>query len=139
MKGYKNVLVVTEGGKIVGLFVDTDNNILEESNTVSASSALSSITVTGLTAPVKDATPVTSATVAHATAFVTWTPTVSGNFAASTKYTATVTVTANPGYYFLDTVSASSITVAGGTVSNVSVAAKGASVTFNVAFPATGA
>ena len=139
VKGYKNVLVVTEGGKIVGLFVDTDNNILEESNTVSASSALSSITVTGLTAPVKDATPVTSATVAHATAFVTWTPTVSGNFAASTKYTATVTVTANTGYYFLDTVSASSITVADGTVSNVSVAAKGASVTFDVAFPATGA
>lgn len=64
---------------------------------------------------------------------------MSGNFAGSTNYTATVTVTANPDYYFLDTVSASSITVAGGTVSNVSVAAKGASVIFDVAFPATGA
>ena len=29
VKGYKNVLVVRDGSKIVGLFVDTDNNILE--------------------------------------------------------------------------------------------------------------
>ena len=29
VKGYKNVLVVKDGSKIVGLFVDTDNNILE--------------------------------------------------------------------------------------------------------------
>ena len=32
VKGYKNVLVVKDGDKIVGLFVDTDNNILEESS-----------------------------------------------------------------------------------------------------------
>ena len=34
VKGYKNVLVVKDGdkNKIVGLFVDTDNNILEESS-----------------------------------------------------------------------------------------------------------
>ena len=31
VKGYKNVLVVKDGSKIVGLFVDTDNNILKAS------------------------------------------------------------------------------------------------------------
>ena len=30
VKGYKNVLVVKDGSKIVGLFVDTDNNILNK-------------------------------------------------------------------------------------------------------------
>ncbi|WP_370759795.1 S-layer homology domain-containing protein [Agathobaculum sp.] len=36
VKGYKNVLVVTDGTKIVGLFVDTDNNI-ENLKSLSAS------------------------------------------------------------------------------------------------------
>ena len=30
VKGYKNVLVVKDGSKIVGLFVDADNNILNQ-------------------------------------------------------------------------------------------------------------
>lgn len=34
VKGYKNVLVVKDGSKIVGLFVDTDNNILNVSGAV---------------------------------------------------------------------------------------------------------
>ena len=137
MKGYKNVLVVKDGDKIVGLFVDTDNNILEASS-MTASTALTSMTVTGLTAPVKDATPASSVTVTHATVAVTWAPAVSNNkFAADTKYTAKVTVTADSGYYVKDTITASDITVAGGTVSNVKVAAKGANVTFDVVFPKT--
>ena len=137
MKGYKNVLVVKDGDKIVGLFVDTDNNILEASS-MTASTALTSMTVNGLTAPVKDAAPDTSATVTNATVAVTWDPAVSNNkFAADTKYTAKVTVTATSGYYVKDTITASDISVTGGTVSNVKVAAKGASVTFDVVFPKT--
>ena len=138
VKGYKNVLVVKDGDKIVGLFVDTDNNILEASS-MTASTALTSMTVNGLTAPVKDAAPDTSATVTNATVAVTWDPAVSNNkFAADTKYTAKVTVTATSGYYVKDTITASDISVTGGTVSNVKVAAKGASVTFDVVFPKTG-
>ena len=137
VKGYKNVLVVKDGDKIVGLFVDTDNNILEASS-VTTSTALTSMTVTGLTAPVKDAAPASSVTVTHATVAVTWAPAVSNNkFAADTKYTAKVTVTADSGYYVKDTITASDITVTGGTVSNVKVAAKGANVTFDVVFPKT--
>ena len=138
VKGYKNVLVVKDGDKIVGLFVDTDNNILEASS-MTASTALTSMTVNGLTAPVKDAAPDTSATVTNATVAVNWDPAVSNNkFAADTKYTAKVTVTATSGYYVKDTITASDISVTGGTVSNVKVAAKGASVTFDVVFPKTG-
>lgn len=137
VKGYKNVLVVKDGDKIVGLFVDTDNNILEASS-VTTSTALTSMTVTGLTAPVKDAAPASSVTVTHATVAVTWDPAVSNNkFAADTKYTAKVTVTADSGYYVKDTITASDITVTGGTVSNVKVAAKGTNVTFDVVFPKT--
>jgi len=69
---------------------------------------------------------------------VAWTPAAT-TFAPSTVYTARVTVIANTGYCFADTISASSITGAGGTVSNVNVATNGASVTFDVAFVATGA
>ena len=36
VKGYKNVMVITENNKIVGLFVDTDNNIENASGTVAA-------------------------------------------------------------------------------------------------------
>ena len=36
VKGYKNVLVVKDGSKIVGLFVDTDNNILNTSSAMTA-------------------------------------------------------------------------------------------------------
>ena len=99
---------------------------------------MSSITVSNLTAPVKDGIPAATATVSNARVTVDWTPAAT-TFAASTIYTARVTVTANTGYCFADTISASSITGAGGTVSNVNVATDGASVTFDVAFVATGA
>ena len=136
VKGYKNVLVVKDGDKIVGLFVDTDNNILEASS-MTASTALTSITVTGLSAPVKDAAPASSVTVNNATATVTWDPTVNSNFEANKAYTAKVTVTPATGYYVKDTITASDISVAGVAVSNVKVAAKGTSVTFDVVFPKT--
>ncbi|MEE0257833.1 S-layer homology domain-containing protein [Evtepia sp.] len=140
VKGYKNVLVVKDGDKIVGLFVDTDNNILEASS-MTASTALTSMTVTGLTAPVKDAAPASSVTATNATVAVTWDPAVSNNkFAADTAYTAKVTVTPAIGYYVKDTITASDISVAGVAVSNVKnvkVAAKGTSVTFDVVFPKT--
>ena len=139
VKGYKNVLVVKDGDKIVGLFVDTDNNILEASS-MTASTALTSITVTGLSAPVKGEAPDTSATVNNATATVTWDPTVNSNFEANKAYTAKVTVPPATGYYVKDTITASDISVAGVAVSNVKnvkVAAKGTSVTFDVVFPKT--
>ena len=51
VKGYKNVLVVKDGSKIVGLFVDTDNNIL---NTSSAPTYTNLVAVNAPAAIAKD-------------------------------------------------------------------------------------
>lgn len=88
--------------------------------------------ITGVTAPVKDAAPVKTVTGTTYTGTVAWTETVGGDpvgakFAASTAYTATVTLTPNAGYTFLN-IAANGMTIDGGTAaatsdrgSNVSV------------------
>ena len=66
--------------------------------------ALTNVELTGaLTTPAKDADDASAFTGENVTAVVTWAPELlDGKFAASTVYTATVTVTANDGYEFAD-------------------------------------
>lgn len=73
--------------------------------------------ISGVTAPVTDATPVTAITAtAQYTGVVTWSP-VATTFAAATAYTATITLTAKTGYT-LTGVAANFFTVAGATDTN---------------------
>jgi uncharacterized repeat protein (TIGR02543 family) len=90
--------------------------------TGTASATVTSLTIGGVTAPVRGATPVTTITAATGyTGTVTWaaagTPLV-GNFAAGTVYTATITLTATAGYTF-NGVTANSFTVSGATATNL--------------------
>jgi hypothetical protein len=71
--------------------------------------------IPGVTPPVRGATPVTAITeTAQYIGSVTWSPPVSGTFAASTLYTATITLTAKPGFT-LQGVAANFFTIAGTT------------------------
>jgi uncharacterized repeat protein (TIGR02543 family) len=90
--------------------------------TGTASVVVTALSIGGVTAPVRGATPVTAVTTATGyTGTVTWaaggTPLV-GNFAAGTVYTATITLTAAAGYTFTG-VSANSFTVSGATATNL--------------------
>jgi uncharacterized repeat protein (TIGR02543 family) len=90
--------------------------------TGTASVVVSALSIGGVTAPVRGATPVTTVTTATGyTGTVTWaaggTPLV-GNFAAGTVYTATITLTATAGFTFTG-VSANSFTVSGATATNL--------------------
>jgi transcriptional antiterminator Rof (Rho-off) len=67
---------------------------------------------------------------------VTWSPTGS-HFAASTVYTATVTLTAAAGYTFTG-LAAANATINGNPASSVNVSAAGDTVTLTYTFPATG-
>lgn len=91
----------------------------------------SSPALTGLTAPVLGATPVTSITGSHVTGTVTWSPAAT-TFAPGTTYTATITLTPAAGYT-LTGVAANYFTVAG--ASSVSNSANSGTVT--AVFPAT--
>ncbi len=98
------------------------------SNGQSQSTVVTDTAIPGLTVPATGATPVTSITDAQFTGTVTWSPAAS-TFAASTAYTATVTLTAASGYTLSGF--AGTFTVAGAN-----------SVTYNngvltVVFPAT--
>jgi sulfatase modifying factor 1 len=89
--------------------------------------------IPGVTVPVCGGTPVTAITeTAQYTGTVSWSPTVSGTFAANTVYTATITLTAKTGYT-LTGVAENSFTVAGATATN---AVNSGVVT--AVFPATG-
>ena len=90
--------------------------------------------IEGVTAPVKGAKPVSKITGDQFTGTVTWSPTVDNTFAASTAYTATITLTPKAGYK-LDGVAANFFTVEGAT--SVSNSANSGVVT--AGFPATGA
>lgn len=75
-------------------------------------------TISGVTAPVRGVAPVTTITeTAQYTGAVTWVPTVTGSFAASTEYTATITLTPKTGYT-LTGVTADFFTVTGATSDN---------------------
>ncbi len=93
--------------------------------------AISTSAIAGVTAPVRDATPVTTVTeTTYYTGTITWSSSPE-TFAASTAYTATITLTPKPGY-ILTGVPANFFTVAGATTTN---AADSGVVT--AVFPAT--
>ena len=70
--------------------------------------------ISGVTAPVRDAAPVTSVSGTGYTGTVTWSPAVSGTFAPNTAYTATVTLSPATGYTVTGA-TANYFTVAGAT------------------------
>ena len=85
---------------------------------VSAPIVINTAAISGVTAPVTGATPVTTTTAGSGyTGTVTWSPSVSGTFAYNTAYTATVTLTAASGYT-LTGVTANFFTVSGATTTN---------------------
>ena len=92
------------------------------------------LSIPGVTAPVTDATPVTSVTTnAQYTGTISWSP-AHGTFTGSTVYTATITLTPKAGYT-LDGVAANSFTVDG--ASSVTHSANSGVVT--AVFPSTSA
>ena len=86
--------------------------------------------------PVVNQVPVTTLTDTQYSGTITWDPAVTsgGNFAASTVYTANVTLTANTGYQFANDVNP---TVTGATISDKNVSPDGKTLTFNAKFDAT--
>jgi hypothetical protein len=75
-------------------------------------------TISGVTAPVTGATPVTTITQSDQfTGTITWSPAVASTFAPATVYTATITLTAKSGFTFAG-VTSNFFTVAGATASN---------------------
>jgi len=100
--------------------------------TVSDPVKVSIAAIPGVTAPVTGAAPVASVDSLQYTGSVTWDPPVSGTFAASTVYTATITLTALGGFTFQG-VAANFFTVAGAT--SVSNAANSGEII--AVFPAT--
>ena len=89
-----------------------------------------------ITKPEKGGTPVTTITGTNYTGSIIWDPAVSGSFAANTKYTAKVELTANPGYQFASDVNP---IVTDATISDTSVSPDGSTLSFKAAFPATDA
>jgi hypothetical protein len=101
-------------------------------STTPTDSTITQLAIPGVVAPVRGATPVTTAIdTAQYTGTITWAPAAS-TFAASTVHTANIVLTAKAGYT-LTGVAANSFTVAGATTTN---AANEGTVT--AVFPATG-
>ena len=91
--------------------------------------------IAGVIAPATGVAPVTTITATQYTGVVTWSPTVSGTFAASTAYTAIIILTPTSGYT-LTGVTANFFTVAGATGGVTNQANSGV---VTAVFPATAA
>ena len=89
-----------------------------------------------ITKPAKGGTPETTISGTNYTGIIIWNPPVSGTFAANTKYTAKVELTANTGYQFANDVTP---TVTDATISDKSVSPDGSKLEFKAAFPTTDA
>ena len=87
-----------------------------------------------ITRPAKDGTPETTISGTNYTGIIIWDPPVSGTFAANTKYTAKVELTANTGYQFANGVNP---TVTDATISDKSVSPDGSKLEFKATFPKT--
>jgi len=95
---------------------------------------VSTAAISGVTAPVRGAAPVTSlAETSEYTSTIAWSPAVSETFAASTAYTATITLTPKTGYTTTG-VTANFFTVSGATATN-----SAGSGIITAIFPATAA
>ncbi|WP_256762103.1 S-layer homology domain-containing protein [Cohnella sp. WQ 127256] len=93
---------------------DADSGVITAVFPATAAAPISSSAITGVTVPVKGATPVTTlADTAEYTATIAWSP-VAATFAANTPYTATITITPKAGYT-LTSVAKDFFTVAGAT------------------------
>lgn len=102
------------------LYASSETNFFNLTIPVTVEHTVNIIAIAGVTAPVRDAAPVTAITdTAQYTGNVSWSPAVAHNkFAADTVYTATITLTAKPGFT-LTGVTENIFTVAGATtVSN---------------------
>lgn len=124
--------LATEFGKIDG--ENKWSHTVETMPVTMVSSISGNLPVT-IAKPVVNQAPVTTLTDTRYSGTITWDPAVTsgGKFAASTVYTADVTLTANTGYQFADDVNP---TVADATISSVST--DGAKLTFKAEFAATG-
>ena len=108
-----------------------------DTTAVEASSATSTELPVAIPAPVTGGTPETAINGTNYTGSITWTPTVTGGkFAASTEYTANVTLTAKDEYKFASGVKP--IVAGADKVENVVVGPGGSTLTFNAKFPKTG-
>lgn len=126
--------LATEFGKIDG--DNTWSHTVETTPVTVVSSISGNLPVT-IAKPVVNQAPVTTLTDARYSGTITWDPAVTsgGNFAASTVYTANVTLTAKDGYQFANGVNP---TVTDATISDKSVSADGKTLTFKAKFAATG-
>ena len=124
--------LATEFGKIDG---ENKWSHTVETTPVTVVSSISGNLPVTIAKPVVNQAPVTTLTDTRYSGTITWDPAVTsgGKFAASTVYTADVTLTANTGYQFADDVNP---TVADATISSVST--DGAKLTFKAEFAATG-
>lgn len=118
-----------------GKYTSEEFVTLPSAVTVSVISTLPSNLPISITAPTTGGTPVTNISGTNFTGSITWSPTVSGTFAASTVYTANVTLTANTDYQFASDVNPA---VTGATISDKSVSSDGKTLTFKAKFDATG-
>lgn len=125
--------LATEFGKIDG--DNTWSHTVETTPVTVVSSISGNLPVT-IAKPVVNQAPVTTLTDARYSGTITWDPAVTsgGNFAASTVYTANVTLTAKDGYQFANGVSP---TVTDATISDKSVSADGKTLTFKAKFDTT--
>ncbi len=123
----------------VGINKDgTDSYSVDVKTTpVTVVSSISGNLSVAIAKPVVNQAPVTTLTDTRYSGTITWDPAVTsgGKFAASTVYTANVTLTARDGYQFANGVSP---TVTDATISDKSVSADGKTLTFKAKFAATG-
>ena len=122
-----------DGTEVDNSTIGIDTN----SATVSIVSAITGELAVAITAPMKGKTPQSDITGTNYTGSITWDPAIAagGKFAASTEYTANVTLTAKDGYQFAEGVTP---TVDGSTgVTGVEVKDSGKTLTFNAKFPKT--
>ena len=106
-----------------------------DTTAVEASSATSSELAVAIAKPAKGGTPQPTIDDTNYSGNITWTPTVTGGkFAASTEYTANVTLTAKGSYQFDNNVKP---TVVGATISDKNVTDEGKALTFKAKFTAT--
>ena len=108
-----------------------------ETTPVTVVSSISGNLSVAIAKPVVNQAPVTTLTDSQYSGTITWDPAVTsgGKFAASTVYTANVTLTAKDGYQFANGVSP---TVTNATISDKSVSADGKTLTFKAKFDTTG-
>ena len=107
-----------------------------ETTPVTVVSSISGDLPVTIAKPVVNQAPVTTLTDTRYSGTITWDPAVTsgGKFAASTVYTANVTLTAEDGYQFANGVNP---TVTDATISDKSVSADGKTLTFKAKFDAT--